>query len=77
MARPRKPDSVQQLNGAKRRNPGRFKNRGTPTADSRPFGRCPAFLTGLEKAAWREIVENALPLHCNLQTVLRLNWLRD
>ena len=58
MPQPRKPTNVLHLNGAKKRNPGRYKGRGKQPSDQRDIGRCPTFLTDAEKEAWRELVTN-------------------
>lgn len=58
MPTPRKPANVLNINGAKRRNPGRLKARGKQPEDNRAIGRAPAGLTDEQRAAWREIVRN-------------------
>ena len=57
----RKSDNILQLTGAKRRNRKRYADRGNAPVDNRGIGRCPAFLTGSQKVAWKELVKNSPP----------------
>ena len=58
MPTPRKPDNVLDITGAKRRNPARYGSRAPQPIDQRDIGRCPSFLTDMEKECWREIIKN-------------------
>lgn len=61
MPRPRKPTNVLNLTGAFRKNPQRLRSRANEPKDDRDIGKPPRGISKEVRAAWREIVECAVP----------------
>jgi phage terminase small subunit len=56
MGRNSLPLEIQQLKGADRKDPARYKERKTAARSQQPFGDAPGHLTPAETAAWDELV---------------------
>ena len=57
MSKPRKPTRILELTGARKQNPGRFKQRDSEPPPAGPVGEPPEHLTDAEADAWREVTD--------------------
>lgn len=61
MGRPKLPKNVHYLKGTDKKDPQRMRARENEPEDTRDLGSVPETLTELERKAWDEIVNNAIP----------------
>lgn len=60
MGRPRTPTNILALKGSFKKNPKRLKARENEPVNKNPIGKPPAWLTALEKKAWRILVKDSI-----------------